>query len=425
VPIYATPSRKKDKRVYPGFTAYYKSGGRGKRLWRAGKEDLHRELRQLFGDGHEVTLSGPALREYERARKIASELGMEIDEALLRLKKLDTVAKDMGSTVEDALDNYALHHDQSKYSTPAPQVREAFLADRKLMGNGEEDIATLRCRLNRFTNQFNCPLRDITKEQYRAYLRATGRSLRDRRNHRSSVSRLVNWAKDNDYVPADHPGVPRTGSRVRIPPKRVEVFDREQRERLIAQAQPVELPLTFLRAYVPIRSKECSLVSWEDINWKTGTLTVYADGAKKRESRSISLVPELVARLEPHCKSEGRLYPFKSFYKVGPRLAQKAGLQWIRNGWRCSVISYLQAIVRDLGRVADEAGNSPQQIKRCYLKNVDPESGRAWFGLKANQHHPVEPVRQVVAEGQQRIVPIDPLLLPANVIPFASAASQH
>ena len=166
-------------------------------------------------------------------------------------------------------------------------------------------------------------------------------------------------------------------------------------------------------------------MSWEDINWKTATLTVFADGAKKRELRSVSLVPELVARLEPHRKQAGRLYPFKNFYKVGPRLAQKAGIAWIRNGWRCSVISHLQAFVRDLGRVADEAGNSPQQIKRCYLKNVDPESGRAWFGLRPHQHHPLEPIRQVVAEEQQRIVSIEPEPLAANVIPFASVANRR
>jgi integrase len=262
------------------------------------------------------------------------------------------------------------------------------------MGNSAEDIATLRCRLRRFAAQFDCPLRDISKEQYRTYFSQTGRSLRDRRNHRSSVARLVNWAKDNDYLPSDHPGIPRTGSRVRIPSKRVEVFDRDRRELLIEQARPVEMPLALFRAYTPIRSKECALIAWEDINWKTLTATVYADAAKKRELRSVSLVPELAARLEPYRQPAGRLYPFKNFYKVGPRLAKKAGVPWIRNGWRCSAISYLQAIVRDLGRVADEAGNSPHQIKRYYLKNVDAESGRAWFGLKPNQHHPLEPVRE-------------------------------
>ena len=89
------------------------------------------------------------------------------------------------------------------------------------------------------------------------------------------------------------------------------------------------------------------------------------------------------------------------------------------------MISHLQAVVRDLGRVADEAGNSPTQIKRCYLKNLDLESGRAWFGLTENQHHPLEPVRQVIAEDQRRIVPLDPASLPANVIPLSSVASHR
>ena len=424
VPIYATPS-KKPGRVYPGFTAVFESGGKLKRHWRASKEDLRRELRQILGDGDEVNLRGPALREYERARNIANELGMEIDEALLHCKRQRTLAHEKGCTVEDALAYYSKHHDQSKYAAPAPQVVEAFLADRKLMGNSAEDIATLRCRLHRFTGEFSCPLRDITKDQYRKYLAATGCSLRDRRNHREAISRLVNWAKDNDYLPADHPGVPRTGSRVRIPPKRVEVYDLGQRELLIAQARPVELPLTLVRAYVPIRAKECGLVSWEDFNWKTARLTVYGDSAKKRKLRSVSLVPELVARLEPHLEAEGRVYPFKSFYKVGPRLARKAGIKWIRNGWRCSVISHLQAVVRDMGRVADEAGNSPDQIKQHYWKELDPELGRAWYGLKPGQHHPLEPVRQVVWEDQQQVISVDPALLPDNVVPLASVASQH
>jgi integrase len=424
VAIYETPANK-NGRIYPGFTAIFQSGEESRRLFRASKQDLRQELHKLFVGGDELTLRGPALREYERARQLAQSLGMELDEALLRLKKLDAASQETGTTIEQALDYHARHHDQSKFGVPCPQVVEAFLANRKLMGNSTEDIATLRCRLRRFAIEFGCPLRDITKDQYRKYFAATGRSLSDRRTHRSSVGRLVNWARDNDYLPADHPGIPRTGSRVQIPPKRVEVFDLDQRELLIAQARPVELPLTLMRAYLPIRAKECALVSWEDINWKTTTLTVYGDGAKTRDLRSVSLVPEVVARLEPYRKTEGRLYPFKNFYKIGPRLAKKAGLRWVRNGWRCSVISHLQAFVQDLGRVANEAGNSPTQIKRCYLKNLDAESGRAWFGLKSEQRHPLEPVRQVVAESQQRVVHVDAALLPGNVIPFVAVADQQ
>ncbi len=250
--IYENPSRKAG-RVYRAFTARFCSGVRWTRIVRSKKRELHRELEKLLGGGEEVTLRGPSLREYERSRQLAKEMAMEIDEALLQLKKLDADAREMGSTIPEALAYFARHHDQTKFSTPCRQVVDAFLTDRKAMGNSAEDIATLRCRLHRFAAQFACPLRDITKDQYRTYFAATGHSLRDRRNHRASVGRLVNWAKANDYLPADHPGIPQTGSRVRIPAKRVEVFDREQRELLIAQARPVELPLTLLRLY---RSRE-------------------------------------------------------------------------------------------------------------------------------------------------------------------------
>jgi integrase len=424
IAIYGTPSIKRG-RTYPGFTARFATAGRPRRLFRASRVALRKELQVLLGDCAELTLNGPSLREYERAQKLASEGGFEIDEGLLRLKKLGALASGKGTTVEEALEYFARHHDQAKFSTPCPKVVETFLADRKLMGNSSEDIATLRCRLRRFAVAFSCPLRDITKDQYRKYFAATGRSLRDQHNHRSSVARLVNWARNNDYVPNDHPGIPGTGSRVRIPPKRVEVFNREQRELLIAQARPVELPLTLVRAYVPIRSKECGLVSWEDVNWKTRTITVYADKAKKRESRSVNLVPELIARLQPLSKPTGPIYRFKDFYKVGPRLAKKAGIKWLRNGWRCSVISHLQSFVRDLGRVADEAGNSPQQIKRCYLKNLDPESGRAWFGFSESEHHPLEPVQAFVTPSQGRLAHSPQENdLPENVIPLPCVASQ-
>jgi integrase len=428
VPVYATPSLK-GRHEYPGFTALYKDGDGPHRIFRSSLDDLRAEVKMrvtplAIGKADCLVLRGGERAVYERAKQEAAAMGLDADQAVLRLKEVVIRAERAGCTLQEALDYYTHHHNQSKFSTPNRQVVEAFLVDRKLMGNSPEDIATLRCRLHRFATEFPCPLRDITKDQYRRYFATTGISLRDRFNHRSSVCRLVTWARNNDYLPIDHPGIPRTGTRVRIPSKRVEVFNREQRELLIAQTRPVELPLTLLRAYVPIRSKECALVSWEDINWKTARLTVYADGAKKRELRSVSLIPELLARLEPHRNSVGRIYPFNSFYKVGPRLARKAGIRWIRNGWRCSVISHLQAFVRELGRVADEAGNSPTQIKQHYLKEIDPEMGRAWFGLSSGQYHPLEPVRQLITDCQQAVVGITPGSLPENVIRFASASSH-
>ena len=137
------------------------------------------------------------------------------------------------------------------------------------------------------------------------------------------------------------------------------------------------------------------------------------------------LVPELLKRLSAYRQQTGRIYPYKSFNRVGPRLARKAGIKWIRNGWRCSVISHLQAFVRDLSRVANEAGNSPREIKRSYLKPLAPEAGRAWFGMATNDWHPLAPARTGTDDRPQRESTATDLAFNApNVIPFPQVASQ-
>jgi integrase len=345
-----------------------------------------------------LTLVGSPLREYERAKKIANEMGPELDEAMQSLRDAKAAALAKFCSVNEALDYWAKHHDQSKFDTSVPKVAEAFLLDRHQMGNSDEDIASMRSRLRRFAASFECPLRDITKAQYLEYFASLSTGLRDRKNHWDTVRRLVNWARNSDYLPCDHPGLPKRASRVKIPPKRVQVFDAEQRERLLRQARPIEMPITLIEAYTPVRLKEAALVSWEDINWEAGIMMVYADGAKKRESRTVYLVPELVERLRPYARPAGRIYPFRNYYKLGLRLARKAKIRWTRNGWRCTIISHLQAFIRDLGRVAGEAGNSITEIKRSYLKILLPSVGRKYFGLVTGELHPLEPAHQMIEQ---------------------------
>lgn len=268
---------------------------------------------------------------------------------------------------------------------------DAFLEACKQNGNSKEDIDTMKGKLKRFGAAFGCPLCEISAEQYRSYFATLTGSARNKMNHRNTVRRLVNWAKDNGYLAFDHPGLPRFAGRVKVVPKRVEVYDKDQREKLVAQARPAELPMTLIKAYTPIRAKESGVAHWENLDWDVRILTVLAADAKKREPRSIHLPRELCERLRPLAKREGKIYPYKSFYKVGPRLAKKAGLKWIKNGWRTTTISHLQAAVNDPPGVADEAGTSVKKVKSNYLKVLRPDVGRAYFGLDRGELHPIEP----------------------------------
>lgn len=394
VKVYNAPSRKQGA-TYPGFEARFRVDDKGRRRVTASTlEKLEQKvtaiIRPLVGENDTLMLRGTRLRAYERATQIAGELGLELDEALRRLSDIQNLAKAKNCSVEQAVQYWARHHDESKFSTSVQGVVAAFLEDKKRR-NSKEDIDSMKGKLKRFATAFSCPLCDITADEYREYFDAITGGLRNRANHRSTVRRLVNWAKDYGYLARDHSGLPPSAGKVKLVPKRVGVYNQDERERQIKQADPVELPMTLIKAYTPIRAKESGLACWENFDWKSEILMVWADEAKKREPRAIHLPRELCERLRPLAQATGRIYPYKSFYKVGPRLAKRAGLKWIRNGWRTTVISHLQAAVNDLERVAEEAGTSKRKIKSNYLKILSPEDGRAYFGLAKRERHPIEP----------------------------------
>jgi integrase len=263
---------------------------------------------------------------------------------------------------------------------------------------------------------FVCPLREITMDQLVTYFGSLGGEDRNRLNHRNEVRRFFNWARDRGYLPVDHPGISRFVGTVKVKKKRVSVFDMKQRELLIAQANPDERPITLLKAYMPIRAKEAGNSCWDDLDWDVGILMVWGDDAKTGEPRPLYLPREVCQRLRPLAKATGRIYPFKSYYKVGPRLARKAGLKWIRNGWRKTVISHLQAAINNRERVAEEAGTSVQKLKSNYLKYLRPDVGRAYFGLKKGERHPIEPGYNADHYGTDANAPVETTDEVPNVI---------
>jgi integrase len=387
-------SFKKKGSSYSGFRADLRHLGL-KRPFSSSLESLEAKVKELVGplvgENETLTLRHGALRAYERAKLIADEMGLELDEALLQLRKIQRLTASKKCPVEQAMDYWGRHHDQSKFNTPVHKVAHAFLTDLKANGNTKVDVQGVKGKVNRFAQAFACSLNEIAAEQYRVYFSSVPGGPRSRKNHRAEVRRFINWAKDNGYLPYDHPGIPRFAGRVKVKRKRVDVYNALQREQLIAQAQPVERPITLIKAYVPTRAKEAGYSCWDDLDWEVRILMVWGDIAKTGEPRPIHLPRELCERLRPLAQPRGRIYPFESIYKIDPRLARKAGLKWIRNGWRKTVISHLQAGVDNKDRVAEEAGTSVAKPKSNYLKPLRPDAGRGYFGLKKGELHPIEP----------------------------------
>ena len=67
--------------------------------------------------------------------------------------------------------------------------------------------------------------------------------------------------------------------------------------------------------------------------------------------------------------------------------------KWKHNGLRHSFVSYRLAELRDIAKVSDEAGNSPQMILKHYRQLVTKTAATDWFSVSPK-------------EGSANIVPI-------------------
>ena len=85
--------------------------------------------------------------------------------------------------------------------------------------------------------------------------------------------------------------------------------------------------------------------------------------------------PNLRAWLLPHAKASGAVEPLANLGNQFLKLANRAKVEWKRNGLRHSFISYRVAQTRDIASVSIEAGNSPQVIPRHYCRQ------RGWKDL--------------------------------------------
>jgi len=66
---------------------------------------------------------------------------------LQRLRGIQQLAASKGCVVEQAIEYWARHHDQSKYNTPTPEAVVIFLTVLKHNGNTEDDIRGVRNKL--------------------------------------------------------------------------------------------------------------------------------------------------------------------------------------------------------------------------------------------------------------------------------------
>ena len=135
---------------------------------------------------------------------------------------------------------------------------------------------------------------------------------------------------------------------------------------------------------------EVSRLDWRDVRLAERLVVVEANKAKTAARRLVPICDNLAAWLAPYVRSFGPLNPSKEDESnvgnaLGGRImraARRAKVQWQRNGFRHSYISYRVATLKDAPAVALECGNSTAIIFSNYRALATEAEGREWFSVK-------------------------------------------
>lgn len=290
----------------------------------------------------------------------------------------------------------------------APELVTKLLADKQdqvalgQLSQGYYDL--LDIHLENFATFWRAPLRLLRSPDVNAWLRSLkkgGKPLgpRSRHNYRASLDTLCRWAQSNGHLPKawdEMARVPDPGTRI----AEIKILTPEQMTALISGRQFAEdhgraskslVPFLALQAFAGIRHAELNgekpPLDWRDVHLAGASRYIYVpkDTDKTGRGRVVPISDNLAAWLMPYAKRNGPVCSLASSH--GALLEAKAaakipaGENETRNILRHSFISYRLAIVKSIGQVAEEAGNSPAMIRKHYNRPIPESEAQRWFDI--------------------------------------------
>lgn len=293
-----------------------------------------------------------------------------------------------GVPLMDAVDYYLLHHggvNKPSTNESLDKVVEGYLKNLKTSGNRLRDIQTVKSHLTRFSNEIRLPLEAIRATDIDRYLQGPKDwSNRTRNNHKISITRLFNWAIQKDYLPSNmaNPAEKATTYKVESAGS-PGIFTPKQLQTLFDNVETGWMPYLAVCAFVGTRASEATSIEWQDINFQEKVIVLDARHTKTKRRRVAHMPDTLVEWLNSYKgKKEGPICPAKNSNKMTARLSDKSGVPWVHNGLRHSYITYQMAILRDAAKVAEQCGNSPQQVQVNYKANATESEARKWFAIR-------------------------------------------
>lgn len=281
-----------------------------------------------------------------------------------------------------------------QHRPPAGVAKVADLAQQFLESREDRSQRyrwTLQHYMHRITEHFGPRgIGEISTPEIEKALDGAG-GARTRNNLRAAWTTFFRFAQARGFLP-EGKTAPERVTRARIRHGDKSVLPPEWFWRLYELAPDDQCRVwLLLGGLAGIRSAEIARITPDSLHWDTGWIALDESQTKGHAQlltgrpRLIPLRPELATKLQPLMSKLALLIEGRPQHRMEPIARALLG-RWPRNGLRDSYISYRLAEIGDVARVADECGNSPQEIYRSYRSIRDlggnlvtPEQAKKWF----------------------------------------------
>lgn len=175
--------------------------------------------------------------------------------------------------------------------------------------------------------------------------------------------------------------------RIRIDRKPPVILTPDQVQKLmtyIVEKKPNELAFFTLSIFAGVRPEELERIGWGSIDVERGMVTIDAAASKVRRRRIMDLEPNATEFIRL-AKAKNALLPVKRMTRRRYLEHAKRVLgfeAWPQDAARHGAASYLMALHKNAGLIADRLGNSPSILLRYYRELVHPDDAMKFWQIR-------------------------------------------
>jgi integrase len=317
-----------------------------------------------------------------RSEELVMPHGRCVDEVAREWTAAMDLLKGRGSVMEAV--RFFLDHGGAELKPRTVQeAADELMALKKAQNMSDAHLESLKARFNRVKTTFGArELHSLTVAEIENFILGLNMSAKSQNHYREMMGNLFVFAQSRAYVPKDF-NPAKEIRRAKVDDKEVQHYTVEQMNKLIAACTGKledHLPLVLLCGFAGLRPSEAGRVTWQMIG--EDFIRLPGNVTKTGKARLVPISGNLKLWLAPLRQKAGLVVTVDVHTAPG-KLTAASGVAWIDDGLRHSYGTFRQAVIKNIGEVSEEMGNTIRICRKHYVNPmVTKAEGEAWFAIK-------------------------------------------